>query len=216
MSVPGLLVEYDALDDLVDYIDAFPSEAREAARIALNDTAEGEGLAVYRKAIAAEIDYPDGYITSDRLGVTGRATDDKLAVTITGRQRATSLARFARGQTVQSTRKKGVRVKVSKNGGGGFMERAWLVKLNRGSSKDRDNFNLGLAIRLEPGERLRNKREVRAVQLDQNVYLLYGPSIDQVFRDVAVTDTPPVLDKIRAEYFRQFFRLTKGSSRGRR
>lgn len=210
------IVEFDALTDLEEYMGAFPAATKEAARIALNDVSEDEGLAVYRKAIESEIDYPEGYITTDRLGVTSKATNDKLAVTITGRQRATSLARFARGgQTVQSTRRKGVRVKVSKQGGGGMMERAWLVRLNRGSAKDRDNYNLGLAIRLEPGERLRNKREVKAVALDQNVYLLYGPSIDQVFRDVAITETPPVLDKIGNEFFRQFFRIV-GGKRARR
>ena len=210
------IIEFDALTDLETYVGAFPEATKEAARIALNDVSEDEGLAVYRKAIDSEVDYPEGYITTDRLGVTSRATNDRLAVQITGRQRATSLARFARGgQTVQSTRRKGVRVKVSKQGGGGLMKRAWLVRLNRGSAKDRYNYNLGLAIRLEPGERLRNKREVKAVQLDQNVYLLYGPSIDQVFRDVAITETPPVLDKIGNEFFRQFFRIVGSKRRAR-
>lgn len=210
-----VLVDYEALTGLEEFIGAFPQATRTAARIALNDVAEGEGLAVYRKAINEQIDFEDGYLTSDRLGVTNKATDSDLAVTITGRQRATSLARFARGQSVQSTRRKGVKVKVKRGGAAQLMERAWLVRLNRGSSQSRDNFNVGLAIRLEPGERLRNKREVRSVQLDQNVYLLYGPSVDQVFRDVAVTDTPPVLEKVGNEFFRQFFRLTKGSRRGR-
>lgn len=208
-------VEFNALTDMQEYLEAFPEAAPEAARIALNDVAEGEGLAVYRKAIESQVDFEDGYLTPDRLGVTSRATNSNLAVTITGRQRATSLARFARGQTVASTRRRGVRVKVDAQGGGGFMERAWLVRLNRGSSRDRDNYNLGLAIRLEPGERLRNKREVRSVQLDQNVYLLYGPSVDQVFRDVMVTDTGPVLVNVRDEYFRQLFRLTGSKRRGR-
>ena len=211
----SVTVEYDALEDLSTYIEGFPDAARQSARIALNDVAEGEGLAVYRKAILEQVDFEEGYLTTDRLGVTSKARDTNLAVTITGRQRATSLARFARGQTVQSTRKKGVRVKVSATGSGGFMKNAWLVRLRKGSSISRDGFNVGLAIRLQPGERLRNKREVRSVQLDQNVYLLYGPSVDQVFRDVAVTDTPVVLEKVGNEFFRQFFRLSKGSRRGR-
>lgn len=208
-------VDFTALEDMQQYIEAFPKAAPEAARIALNDVAEGEGLAVYRKAIEEQVDFGEGYLTSDRLGVTSKATNANLAVAITGRQRATSLARFARGQTVAGTRRGGVRVKVSKQGGGSVMERAWLVRLNKGSARDRDNFNIGLAIRLEPGERLRNKREVRSVQLDDNVYLLYGPSVDQVFRDVAITDTPPVLAKIGDEYFRQLFRLVGGKARGR-
>lgn len=207
-------VEFDALTDMLRYMEAFPEATPEAARIALNDVAEGEGLAVYRKEIEAQVDFEPGYLTTDRLGVTSRATNANLAVAITGRQRATSLARFARGQTVASTRRKGVRVKVAKQGGGALMERAWLVRLNRGSARDRDNYNLGLAIRLEPGERLRNKREVRSVQLDQNVYLLYGPSVDQVFKDVMVTETQPVLGMVSNEFFRQLFRITGSKRRG--
>ena len=95
------IVEFDALTDLENYMSAYPAATKEAARIALNDVSEDEGLATYRKAIESEVDFPDGYITTDRLGVRSRATNDRLAVEISGRQRATSLARFARaGQTL--------------------------------------------------------------------------------------------------------------------
>lgn len=211
----SLLVEYEALEDIADLMAAYKRETPVAARIALNDVAEGEGLAVYRKAVESQVDFGDGYLTTDRLGVRTKATTDNLAVMISGRQRATSLARFARaGQTVGSTRRKGVRVRVKAGGAESLLQNAWLVRLNRGASADRDYYNLGLAIRLQPGERLRNKRDVRSVQLDQNVYLLYGPSVDQVFREVMVTDTPVVLGQVRDEFFRQFFRLT-GGRRGR-
>jgi hypothetical protein len=210
----SLLVEYDALTGLGDLMESYKRETPRAARIALNDIAQGEGLAVYRKAIIDDVDFPDGYLTTDRLGVTNKATDQNLAVTITGRQRATSLARFAEpGQNPQNTRGVGVKVRVSQRGGTSDIN-GWLVRLRSGSGDGNDNLNIGLAIRLKPGERLRNKREQRAVRLDDNVYLLYGPSVDQVFRDVAVTDTPQVIDKIASEFFRQFFRLT-GTRRGR-
>lgn len=212
----SLLVEYEALTGIEELLEAFPGATRQAARIALNDVSQNEGLAIYKKAVESQVDFGDGYLTPDRLGVTSKARDDALAVTITGRQRATSLARFARGQSVGGGKgRKGVRVRVKKGGPGETIENAWLVRLKRGSSQDRDNFNLGLAIRLQPGERLRGKREVRSVQLDQNVFLLYGPSVDQVFRDVAVTDTQPVLGKVGDEFFRQFFRLVKTTG-GRR
>lgn len=205
-----VLVEYDALTGMEAMLAAFPQAARTAARIALNDVTEDEGLATYRKAISDQVDFPDGYVDMDRLGITGRATNDNLRVVVTGRQRATSLARFAQGQTIANTRRKGVKVRVKKGGASQNMDRAFLVRLKRGSSSDRDNYNLGLAIRLEPGERLKNKRDIKTTSLGQNVYLLYGPSVDQIFREVAITDTPPVLTAIGNEYFRQFFRLTKG------
>jgi hypothetical protein len=211
-----LEVEYDALTGLGDLMGAYKRETPVAAKLALNDVAEGEGLAVYRKGVEDQVDFGSGYLTTDRLGVRTRASEADLSVMISGRQRATSLARFARGQTPQSTRGKGVRVRVQKGGGEQNLPKAWLVRLRSGSGERNDYSNIGLAVRLKPGERLRNKREVRSVQLDQNVYLLYGPSVDQVFREVMVTDTPVVLEKISNEFFRQFFRLTKGARSGRR
>jgi hypothetical protein len=205
-----LLVEYEALTGIGDLLEAFKQAVPLAAKLALNDVSEGEGLAVYRKGVEDQVDFGPGYLTTDRLGVRTRATEDHLSVMISGRQRATSLARFARGQTPQSTRGKGVSVRVQRGKGGQLLPKAWLVRLRSGSGEQNDYSNLGLAVRLKPGERLRNKREVRSVQLDQNVYLLYGPSVDQVFREVMVTDTPVVLDKMSNEFFRQFFRLTKG------
>jgi hypothetical protein len=37
--------------------------------------------------------------------------------------------------------------------------------------------------------------------------LLYGPSVDQVFRTVAVDISPPLLDNLQSEFLRQFQRL---------
>jgi hypothetical protein len=209
-------IEYQALSDLVGYVDAFPEAARTAARIALNDVTEDQGLKQFREAIEAQVDFGPGYINIDRLGITSRAKNEQLRVVVTGRHRATSLARFAKGQSpvsnvgVQnSARQRGVRVKVKAGGATKTIRSGFLVKLNRGSAGIRDGFNVGLAVRLKPGERLLNK--TKHVQLDNNVVLLYGPSVDQVFRDVAVDETPALLPKIESEYFRQFFRLTKNA-----
>lgn len=202
-------IEFTALDDLAAHVDAFPTASREAARIALNDVADGEGLAILRKDVESQIAFPTGYINDERLGVTSRATDARLRTVITGRQRATSLARFARGQT-PGRGKAGVSVQV-KAGSSRTLPRAFLVNLKRGNA---DGGNIGLAVRLKPGERLRNKTDQRSVRLDDNVFLLYGPSVDQVFRDVALDDGPRVLQLVEREYYRQFFRLT--ARKGRR
>jgi hypothetical protein len=47
------------------------------------------------------------------------------------------------------------------------------------------------------------------VHLAPNVYLLYAPSVDQVFKSAADTETPDVLDMMAVEFFRQFARLVK-------
>jgi hypothetical protein len=193
----------DALDGLERYVGSMPKASREAARIALNDVASGEGLALLRQETNDQVAFPPGYLNDERLGVTERARDTSLRVVITGRQRATSLARFASGQTPASTRGRGVRVTV-KPGSAREIERGFLVNLRRGNA---DGGNLGLAIRLKPGEILRNKTEVKRIALDTNVYLLYGPSVDQVFRDVALDESPELLRMAEREFFRQFFRL---------
>ena len=46
--------------------------------------------------------------------------------------------------------------------------------------------------------------------LSNNVYLLYGPSVDQVFRSVADDKTPKILSDVTAEFLRQFARLSRG------
>lgn len=80
------------------------------------------------------------------------------------------------------------------------MKGSFLVKLKSGNAKTDTQFNLGLAIRLKPGERLRNKTSM--TQLDHNVYLLYGPSVDQVFRTVREDIAPDTASFLEAEFRR--------------
>lgn len=202
-----LLAEFGAIDGLQAYVDSMPKAALEAARIALNDVAEGEGLAMIRADVDKEADFPSGYLTNDRLGVTSRAKNNDLAVTITGRFRATSLARFVKNRDIATSRKFGVELGVKRGVAKQRIERAFLVRLRAGATANNDNFNLGLAIRLKPGEALRNS--TAAVKLDKGLYLLYGPSIDQIFREVGPKDAPDILQRIEREFYRQFFRLTK-------
>jgi hypothetical protein len=199
-------VDYTAIDGLQQYVDAMPEAATTAARIALNDTATGPGLALFRKATADSANFPPGYLTDKRLGVTKPARNADLATTITGRFRPTSLARFVRNP--QPGVRGNIRVEV-KRGHQRVLKRAFLVRLRQGASISNDNFNLGLAIRLKPGETLEGSS--KALQLDKGLYLLYGPSVDQVFRNTSGEVAPQVLSLVTGEFFRQFFRLSRAS-----
>jgi hypothetical protein len=42
-----------------------------------------------------------------------------------------------------------------------------------------------------------------AKQIGKNLYLLYGPSVDQVFRGVAADQAPAALDFLDVEFMRQ-------------
>jgi hypothetical protein len=86
------------------------------------------------------------------------------------------------------------------------LSKAFLVRLRAGQGPVQDGaFNLGLAIRLRKGETISNK--VQMVPFGGGLYLLYGPSVDQVFRGVASENAPLLADAFADEFFRQFVRL---------
>lgn len=189
----------DALGGLESYFQRAPEIATTSARIAINSTLDRSGMKRLRTAITDEIRFPVGYVDNTKLFVSERARDDKLEAKVTGRQRPTSLARFVQGSPMLS--KAGVKVAVKQDGQVKDMDRAFLVSLNNGAS-------LGLAIRLKDGEILQNKRERPTAQLANNLYLLYGPSVDQVFRTVADEQAPAILEDVQTEFLRQFDRLS--------
>ena len=200
-------IEAGAIGGLAEFIDAVPGAAKQAAALAMNDVTGGTGLTRYKKAMRSQIGFPAGYLEdTERFGQTGYATPDRLETRISARQRPTSLARFATSGTVGQA---GVSVSV-KAGRSVTLKRAFMVRLRAGTTLDDTSFNVGIAVRVQPGQVIRNKRDTsRMVHLAPNVYLLYAPSVDQVFKSVADTETPAVLDMMATEFFRQFGRLAK-------
>lgn len=169
---------------------------------ALNKTAE-RGRTQAARMIREQINLPASYLnpSSRRLYVSRQATRAKPEAVITARGRATSLARFA---TSGEVNKAGVRVEVAP-GKARYMRRAFLIRLPAGRAPIETKSNLGLAIRLRKGETLKNKRDV--VKMEKGLYLLYGPSVDQVFLDragagVAKDLEPELLDQLEAEFIR--------------
>lgn len=200
----------DIFDELESYFERMPQQTTEAARMAINDTVRGPALKLARDEIYDQVNFPGGYLGNDRLGVTKLARNNDLEAIITGRDRPTSLARFALNP--KPGQRGPIQVQVHK-GSTKVMKKAFIVKLRSGKTMDGKTFNLGLALRLAPGERLQNKTlpsEVYATSLGPNVVLLYGPSVDQVFRSVASDIQPDVADLAVNEFFRQFARLTNG------
>lgn len=204
MSV-GVIAQGLAGIDL--YFARAPERTAEAARMAINSVAGGPGLKLLREAMDDQVAFPKGYTASkDRLYVKKRAFNDDLEAIVAARDRPTSLARFSASQNPQTSRRAGVRVTVHP-GSPQTMKSAFLIRLNAGTERSDTNFNLGLAIRLKPGEVIHNKKKQSSVQLDHNLYLLYGPSIGQVARDVFPEEAPAVLEQVGDEFFRNFTRL---------
>lgn len=164
-----------------------------AARQAINRTAERTKTAS-AKEMRQQINFPARYLTgaNGRLAVSRTATNRNLAAVISGRDRPTSLARFANDRSVQASRKRGgVDVTVSP-GHTKFMQGAFLMQLKNG--------NIGLALRLKEGDNIRNKKKL--VKVGRGLYLLYGPSVDQVFRSVSEEQVPKAATMLETEFLR--------------
>lgn len=193
----------DALKDITEYFEALPEIATKAMVIAVNETARDSEVD-FRDEMRKQISFPRNYLRGNRFGVTRKATRGAIEATISARDRPTSLARFAGNATPENSRGKALTLRVKAAGRAVKMVRqdgkpsAFLVRLK--------NNNVGLAVRLRPGEQLANS--TGAVQLANNLYLLYGPSVDQVFQDVADKGTPEVQRIATQKFFRQFARLS--------
>ncbi|PZR90337.1 MAG: hypothetical protein DI537_19165 [Stutzerimonas stutzeri] len=155
------------------------------------------------KEIRRQVNFPASYLSdsSKRLSITKFATEGDLEAKITGRSRPTSLARFIHGQGRGSggaAVAQGVNVEV-KPGHARRLKRAFVVKLRAGTGEG-PNSNLGLAIRLQGGKK--PSRAYKPVPLSKGLWLLYGPSVDQVFKAVREQVKPGAEDFMAREFTR--------------
>lgn len=204
----------NGIADFQTYFVAAPRIATTAARIAINQVMERVARPLAKAEIMAQVNYPPGYLDqSNRLYVSQPATDQQLEARLTGRDRATSLARFAplntpvsrgvpRGRALGTL--PGLSVMVRPGQPRQFRS-GFLVQLRNG--------NIGFAIRLRPGQRPENayfpqKIFPRRDGSPSGVWLLYGPSVNQVFNTVAAEISPEISSALADEFSRQFLRLS--------
>lgn len=204
MAQFAVLVEgLDAVSEIENLLPAIET----AAFRAINKTTLAT-RARAAKEIRRQVAFPASYLQpgQGRLEITRQAQRGHLSSTITARSRPTSLARFSAPGRAGA----GVSVQVAP-GKTRFMRRAFLIKLKAGTGSVETRANLGLAIRLRPGERLANK--IQQVQLSKGLYLLYGPSVQQVFLDNAgtgvATDLVPFIEETLDSEFRRLLELRK-------
>lgn len=204
----GYFVAIEGLREVDISLGSAEERITKAASAAINKTAARMRTAGARM-MNQQIAFGMGYLTRAqgdspaRLAVTKKAIPGELSAIVRGRDRPTSLARFVKGVRTKKRGKAGVKVTVSPGSVRG-MERAFLLDLKSG--------NTGLALRLKPGESVRNKRMMvqaystrtgnRRRPSDRNLYLLYGPSVDQVFRDVSADLVPEAADFLEGEIAR--------------
>jgi hypothetical protein len=205
----SVAIRTSGIEAMKRYCTIAPEIALTAARIAINDTARDALKKDIPNAIQAQVKFPDGYLKlPDRLSIERLASNESLEATILGRDRPTSLARFTTGLAAFGVKQTTpVRVEV-KPGHPIEEKRVFAVRLNAGADNV-DNYNVGLAIRLKGNEVLARRSLGNSVpEIFPNVYLLYGPSVNQVFSDVADEIEPAISDNLESEFLRQFVRLS--------
>lgn len=186
-----------ALQSIAD----IPNDVLVAARQAVNKTTDRARAAAARE-IRRQVAFPASYVSGDnsRLQVIKKASGTDLEGIIQGKQRPTSLARFVKGPlTPGKTPAQGIQVEV-KPGVARFMKGAFLLKLRAGSQALDTQFNLGLAIRTKSGQK--PNRAYNPLPIGKNLWLLYGPSIDQVFKSVAPDIAPDQARFLEDEFLR--------------
>lgn len=189
MRVDGLNVTIQALSDA-------PEAVRAAASRAINRATE-RARSQQARAIRQQVDFPASYLnpSGGRLAVTQFAKATDLEGRVTGRFRATSLARFVTG-----TPRRGQPVRVSvKPGSTVKLDGAFLVNLRSGNTDSKNNK--GLAVRTG-GRPIRNSSRARL--LAPGLYLLYGPSVHQAFGQLIDNGgAADAADYFESEFLRQ-------------
>ncbi|AOR76573.1 hypothetical protein [Novosphingobium resinovorum] len=189
-----------ALDGIPDTrsIEAIPERIRRNAVRAVNYAA-GRSRTRTAKEMRDQVNFPASYLRGDdsRLALrTAKGFGDEAS--ITGRFRPTSLARFA---TRGRPSKPGVTFEVTP-GKATRSKRMFLIRLPAGRSGVDTKSNMGVAIRLKPGETIDNKKVTLQQMGKTGLYLLFGPSVNQVFRSVAGSDIPNIETDLQREFSR--------------
>lgn len=194
------VVAVEGLDALADFQN-ITRGIETAARRAINRTLERTRTASARR-MREQVNFPARYLSGSegRLEMS-KATAGNLEGTITGRARATSLSRFLTSGAVRTGRSSKSTISVEVAPGRRItLKRAFLLRLRAGNAPIETKSNLGIAIRLKDGERFANKKQM--IQVSKGLYLLYGPSVDQVFRTVADEEAPEAASFLETEFLR--------------
>lgn len=180
----------EGLSDIDEFGEVPDAVVRFAVQ-ALNKTTRRARPAAAR-GIREQVAFPARYLSSQdgRLAITKYAKAGDLEGIVSAASRPTSLARFASGRQ----RKRGVRVQV-KPGQARYLRRAFIMNLRRG---DQSGGNRGLAVRspTKPAGAYKPK------QIAENLWLLYGPSVDQVFQTVREDISEDTVDFLEYEFNR--------------
>ena len=179
------------LENLDAYVRRFGDNANKAASMTLNDTARWARTRL-KSQMQADIRLTESAFTGKRLYVAEFANPGHLQVTVRGDKQGYSLSRFAVDKPVRLARSPLLQIK---RGGP-------AVQVKRGFFLPAPNGALGLAVRTN-GPLAKGKGR----KVGPNLYILFGPSPDQMMRRLAPELVPSVQQHVLVEFNRQINRL---------
>lgn len=171
----------------------FKLNLKSIARAAVNKTAN-RARVVFTEAMLREVRFPSSYLkpSSKRFSVAKLASNGDLSAVIKGRDRATSLATFQSGNAGKNP------VVSVKHGRRTVIKGGFIVNLKNGGK--------GLAVHAPIGEKPKGAWFPR--HMGNGVWLLYAPSVDQVFKEQLARESAPFRET--QEFLeREFERLLK-------
>lgn len=191
--MPSFTLKMEGFDKAIsDYGAQHEAKLVEAARMAINDTTKW-ALTHVRKDMYSHVRFPSGYLEQgDRLKIGRMASNNLLEATINSRFEPTSLARFA----LDAGSKNGIMVSVKVGGSPKRIKKGFIWGLKRGDVR---RGNVGLVVRSEgKPEGAYKPKEVGDKW--PNLWLLYGPSVYQVFRESMDRYAPEVTEYLNDRF----------------
>lgn len=192
------------IQGLASFVARQPEIAAQAAKMAVGDTAEW-GRNLSKRMMVAEVNLPDDALATKRFRISQRPTAANPEAVISADNNPLGLSRFVVGPKAPGTPHPKVRIKVggatksfsSADRKGTY---SFLIPTPNGAN------GVGLAIRTKrPLEKSHAARKI-----GRDLYLLSGPSVNQMFGQLLPAVVPRIEAKLQAEFARQYERLTRG------
>lgn len=191
------MIEIDLgnLLDLRNYFEAMPERTNKAASLAINRVAERQAQTLIKREMLRNIAFKYGYVTK-HITVGRYASPSSPYAVIEAKDTPTTLFRFT-GMSVIPNRKTTVKVTVG-TGRTKMMAGAFYATI-KGSPQ--------VMIRTKDNSPPRGITRGGGKEIAPHLWLLYAPSVDQVFRMVADDEIPAIEQELVYEFERQFARL---------
>lgn len=200
------------IQGLATFVARTPEVAAEAAKLAVGDAAEW-GRNLSKREMVSAVNLPADALAGRRFRISQRPTTANPEAVISADNNPLGLSRFVVGpgkvgmpgpQT--RTLRGGTTTQWPKGGDRG--DYAFLIKVGPGKKGSAPAVRAGFGLAIRTTRPMENSRE--AFKIGKDLYLLFGPSVDQMFGQLMPQIVPRVEAKLQTEFARQYERLIRG------